>query len=68
MEPVNLTSVAPIVDPSVKDMTDRELAEETVLLLRQQREVVTGLIEALMASPLGAMLGKGANPLSFLGG
>ncbi len=56
------------IDPDPKGMTDREIAEETLIHLRNQRDVVTGLIGQIMESPLGAMMGKGGNsPFSVMG-
>jgi hypothetical protein len=57
------------LDRPVESMTDREIAEETLLHLRIQRDVVNGLITQIMASPLGGMIGaKGANGVGSLFG
>lgn len=58
------------LDVPVSSMTDRELAEETVILLRNQRDAVSGLIDGFTASPLGAMMsgGKMGGPLGMLFG
>lgn len=58
------------LDVPVASMSDRELAEETVILLRNQRDAVNGLIAGFNASPLGAMLngGKMSGPLAYLFG
>lgn len=55
------------LDRPVDSMTDREIAEEMLIHLRNQRDVVAGLVTQIMASPLGAMMGKGVNPLGTFG-
>lgn len=59
-----------ILDVPVSSMSDRELAEETVILLRNQRDAVNGLLMGINESPFGAMLtgGKMSGPLGALFG
>lgn len=52
----------PALDRPVSSMSDRELAEETVILLRRQRDMVAGVITDLMGSPLGKMIAGGSSP------
>lgn len=59
----------PALDRPVSSMSDRELAEETVLLLRRQRDMVTGVVADLMSSPLGRMMASGgASPFPAMFG
>jgi hypothetical protein len=58
----------PAVDRPVSSMSDRELAEETVILLRRQRDVVTGVMADLMNSPLGAMMSGQSSPFAAMFG
>jgi hypothetical protein len=54
------------LDVPVTSMSDREIAEETLIHLRNQRDVVTGLIAEVMASPLGGMIAsKGSGVFPF---
>jgi hypothetical protein len=58
----------PATDRPVSSMSDRELLEETVILLRRQRDVVTGIVADLMASPLGAMMSGQSSPFAAMFG
>ena len=51
----------PALDVPVASMTDREIAEETLIHLRNQRDTVTALVNSIMASPLGGMIGAKGN-------
>jgi hypothetical protein len=47
------------VSRSVTDMTDRELAEETVLHLRNISQLVGGVIQQMQGNPMfQAMMGR----------
>lgn len=56
------------LDRPVSSMSDRELAEETVILLRRQRDVVLSLIADMMGSPLGAMMTGNSSPFAAMFG
>lgn len=51
---MDIVPTAPEPDKSVQEMTDREIAEETLLLLRAGRDAVLAALENPM---LGGMMG-----------
>jgi hypothetical protein len=59
------------LDVPIPSMSDRELAEHTVVLLRAQRDAITAFVESVNNSAIGKMLTGGgmSGPLgSMLGG
>jgi hypothetical protein len=62
-----ITPGSKALDVPPSSMSDREIAEETLIHLRNQRDVVNGLITELMASPLGKMMGANGNPFAAFG-
>lgn len=58
----------PALDVPVTSMSDRELTEETVVLLRSTRDTVLGFVTDVEASPLGKMLKSGSSPFGALFG
>lgn len=56
------------LDVPVASMTDRELAEETVIHLRNLRDGLTQLTDGLATSPLMKMVSGGGGPFASLFG
>jgi hypothetical protein len=51
-----------VLDVPIDSMTDREILAETLIHARNTRDTVNGMVEAIMASPVGAMLSGGPVP------
>lgn len=58
------------LDVPVQSMSDREIAEETLIHARNSRDAVNSLITGIMESPLGKLIGGGkmSGPLGMLFG
>lgn len=56
------------LDVPVESMTDSEKLSEMLIHARNTRDAVTGLMEAIDASPLGKLIKGGGNPLGGMFG
>jgi hypothetical protein len=58
------------LDLPPESMSDREMIAETLIHARNTRDTVNALVEAIMSSPLGVMIGGGkmSGPLGMMFG